>query len=343
MSATATSLRDPRLLPGVSAFTWARISLIGYLVSLIVWIPLIIFLGVGGFPRSSTGLIAVIIPLGLVPTIAALITRARQNTESAAGYATVLSSGNQLDLLDAHSGAVIWRVGDPPLRPAGLLGTLRGVQESPARERNDAEPAFPAKKASSRAFQILGSVGGLALVFIVFSATHRQVNMGSLARGYLIFAAFAGLVLLIVLLQTRLTIGRRIPAVSALRPEAMIFTSRTTRELSKDLVPLGISRGQSGRFVVVVTDSGMEFWGTSGDAPWLSIPWTEVTRVDPDSTAIGNNSFRAVSLVVQRVDEAASVTLPIYGRQGIFTASPSWANQVFDEIQFHVAKRPPAS
>lgn len=339
MSATANSLRDPRLLPGVSAFTWSRISLIAYLVGLIVWIPLFLALALNGFRNSSAGVLAVILPLILLPTIVGLISRLRQSSEKAAGYATILTSGSQLDLLDVHSGTVLWRAGEPPLRAVGLVRTFRGEQASASLNTSESEPAFP-RKATNAVFRLLGFFAGLIFVVVVFSVTHRTANIGAFALTYLACAAFGGLILLLVFALTRLTIGRRIRVLSALRPNAMIFTSVGTGPLTTALAALGIVRGRNGRFPVVVTDSAMEFWDATGDAPWGSIPWGGVTRVDPDSAAIGNNVFRAVALTLDHSGTPITATLPIYGRQGIFTASSSWANQVFDEIRFHLAKRP---
>jgi len=338
MSATANSLRDPRVLRGVSAFTWIRISLIASIAGMVIWSPIFLFQASQGFPRSSAGWIAVILPLIVFPTVAGVIGRVRQSTEKAAGYATILSPGSQLDLLDPHDGAVVWRVGDPPLRAVGLSGTLRGEQASPAVDSPPGGPAFPRKKVSNWVVQIVSFVFAFGVVIVVLSTTHSKPSVWGIVPIYLAFAAFGGLVLLLVFVQTRLTIGRRIRALSALRPDAMIFTSRPTGSLSQTLATLGVARAGSARFPVVVTDSAMEFWGSTGDAPWASIPWTGVTRVDPDSAPIGNNLFPAISLTLDHSGTPVTATLPIYSRQGIFSASPNWANQVFGEIRFHLVK-----
>ncbi len=336
MSATATSLRDPRLLAGLSAFTWTRIYLAAYFFGLILWIPVLILAVLGGFTSSTSGLVLLVIPIALVPMVFGLIARWRTSKESAAGYTTILRSGGTLDLLDSRSGAVIWRVGDPPVRSVGLFGTLRGEQAAAARSASSAEAAFPPKKASSWLLQLLPFLAVIVGVIVVVASTHGRANALTIVPIYLATAAFAGLIFLIVYLQTRLTLGRRIRALSALRPESMIFTSTVTRSLPETLAALGIAGSRSGRFPVVVTESGIEFWASDGDAPWLSVPWTDVRRVDPDTAPVGNNSFRAVTFSLEHEGRPLSLTLPVYGRQAVFTASPTWANQVFDELQFHI-------
>jgi hypothetical protein len=341
MSATPNALRDPRLLPGISAFGLTRLFLLIYLLGLVAWAPFVYLLLVSG-GENGTPTVGSFVGIAFVVIGASLVTRfiggLRNLRERQAGYTTLLNNPLDRDLLDRHTGVVLWRAGDPAPRRPGLMGIIRGDQGGPAPTRGVADSAFPAPTVISRIVPFLPFAASIAALAVGVSIARVKISPVGVVLFYLGAGAFAALVLGVVVLVTRLTLGRRIQAIAALRPNAMIFTSTRSRALATAANELGIRTSASGRFPIVAAESAIEFWGSNRSFPWMSLPWSEIVSVQPGSAPVGQNTFRAVTLVVERDARKVSITLALYGRQGTFNAPVAWANQIFDEIRFHVRK-----
>jgi hypothetical protein len=330
------------MLPGPSAFAITRAYLLVYLLGMLVWVPFVfLLLASDNENRTPTfwwlfGGLFVLLGVGFV---VGLIGRLRRLTERRAGYTTVLNSPLDRDLLDRHTGAVLWKAGDPAPRQPGILGIIRGDQGGAGKPRRAGEAAFPAPSPLSRVLWLLPYAAAIVVVVISVSVAKTQAQPVTFVMVYLGFVALAALLIGLVVLVTTLTLGRRIRIIAGLRPAAMIFISMRSRGLSAAVAELGTTTSASGRFPVVATDSALEFWGSTDTVPWMSIPWSDIVSVDPGSAAFGRSTFRAVTIGVQHGDRKVVLTLPLYGRQGTFNAPVPWANQIFDELQFHLAAR----
>lgn len=342
MSATPNALRDPRLLPGASAFGITRAYFFVYLLGVLLWAPFAILLLVSdndSRPPAIGWLFGAVFGVLGVGIVVGIVGRLRNLKERGAGYTTLLNNPLDRDLLDRHTGQVLWRAGDPAPRTPGILGIIRGDQGGSNKARGAGESAFPAPSPVSKILPFLPFAGSIVVVIVGLSIARTKTPPVEFVLIYLGFGAFGALVLGIVVLVTRLTLGRRTRAIAALRPDAMIFTSTRTRNFANAAKELGSSTSTSGRFPVVATDAGLEFWGSTGSDPWMSVSWNDIVSVDPGSVAYGRTTFRAITLAVEHGDRKVPVTLALYGRQGSFNAPAPWANQIFDEIQFHVMKR----
>jgi len=327
------------MLSGVSAFTWARVYSICYPVGFVLLLLGAVDLGLAHsfFPPALLYFPAVlIISIAVVGVIGFFL---RRRSELEAGYTTLYASAN-VDQLDHRTGQLIRHAGEPMLSAPGLF-RRRDDHAIPIPAPPDAAaPAFPPRSLGSRVV----STGGSILIFaiVITAAALRGASHGAGLQGALTTLAWTiGLLLVVALavfIGVRVTVARRVRRVSTLRPGVMIFTSTKTSDLIQGAVKLGVQLGPTGRFQVATTDADLELWDSDRDAPSLSVPWTEIVGLEPGKTWVGRTVFKSVDISVARDGQKVLLPFPIYGQQAFLAASSAWANQIFDEIQFHLAK-----
>jgi hypothetical protein len=188
----------------------------------------------------------------------------------------------------------------------------------------------------------LSVAGTVAVAAAITVATLLRARAGgSSGISSLLWVYGIGVALIVIIMVALVfSMSRRVRRITVLRPGTLIFTSAKTADLTQGVSKLGgPDYLGSGRIPIVVTDEALELWDGDGDTPLLAVSWSEIVDLQPGVTAVNRNSFKAVNITVVRDDARVLLPLAIYGRRGIQSASAQWANQVFDELQFHLAKR----
>jgi hypothetical protein len=328
------------MLSGIPAFTWARVCSIAYPIGLGLMVLGLLDMGVA---RSALPPAVMYVPAGIALATAGIGFIGfllRRRSEFEAGYTTLYTSPN-VDQLDHRTGLVIRQAGSPLLVAPSLFRrrSVGAATLPPARDQTSA--AFPPRSVGNRV--VSTGVSILVAVIVIAGVAARGASHGGGLLGALTTLAWAfGIMAVIaaaVFIGVRTTVSRRVRQVASRRPGAMIFTSTKTADLVQGAVKLGAQIGGTGRFQVVTTDADLELWDGEAETPALSIPWSEVAGLEPGVATVGRTPFKSLDLSVVRDGQKVLLSLPIYGQQAFLPASSAWANQIFDELQFHLVTR----
>lgn len=296
----------PTLLPGVSAGTWQLV------LRILVWIAIAAtaFAVLGNvFLRRGTGSdFAYFIP-GIVAYALLYLTiflaGARGKREVAAGYTTLPRSNPTVAQLDAKTGELLRRAGEPYLVKSRRDETTEGSYSAPL----GAPTRRPSHWLAVRSFWYLPLIAAVA-TFGLF-ARSRWLNPAGIVWLPVAFASFIALVALIFFL-TGLSARRTLGQVRAAAPGDLVFVFAKSRTMWPAFVQAGWSLGEAPLATglgVSTTVDGLSLWQTGPARRGLFIPWSSVVSVQLDTFVAGNQSRPGI-LVTVRAPDGHLVALP---------------------------------
>lgn len=296
---------QPTLLPGVSARTWQLV------LQIIVWVATAatVFLLVANFVNGGRGFdFAYFIPMiaaYVLAYVAVFVSSARGKKEIAAGYTTLRRGNPTLPQLDAKTGEVLRKPGEPYLarhtrRDASATGySLPVVGATP-------RPSPWARLRSTWYFLLIAAVATVGI--FGRSGWLNPQGVVWLPVVFVSFVAFFALIFLIIGLVRR----GRLAQLRAAAPGDLVFLISRSKALWPALTAVGWTLGElpSATALGVSADTqGLKVWRTGPATTGVILPWSSVTSVQADRMPVGNQSFPGV-LVTLKAPDGDLVALP---------------------------------
>jgi hypothetical protein len=308
MTSREARLASPKLLPGVSAGTWARIIIWLWIVSGVFFVVgfLLHFVPAAkqavAFPGFVLLIVAVVIALALRVVLLGGVPKSK--AEACAGYTTLARKYPNLEQIDPKSGAVLRAAGDPYLpgwRQSRDIGSSQDFAAVP-------RPSLFKRLRPT----LLGLVGGtvfVSLVNAVLAGVHSTRLTVALYAVLIILAIYA-----IAILIGSLVIRRTMMTLRAAAPSDFAFMFGTSAGLTPALQAiLPVDQTPSPRLTKArrATASATEITFWQGD-PLESVgtlPWSRVISVEQDLVSRGRYSYPSVAITFR--DEEADVVVAL--------------------------------
>ena len=286
---------QPTLLPGVSARTWQLV------LQTVVWIATAAtaFAVLGNaFLRRGTGLnfsyfIPVIVAYVLV-YLTIFISGARGKREVAAGYTTLPRSNPTVAQLDAKTGELLRRPGEPYLKRGSRANESAGDYGVPVVESR----TRPSRWLALRSLWFLPIAAAVA-TFGMF-ARSGWLNPAGFVWLPVVFAGLLGLVFLI-LLAVGVGARRTLDWIRAAAPGDLVFVFARSKTLWPALNKAGWTLGEvplATGLAASANAEGLSVWQADPATKGLIVPWSSVVSVQADSIVTGNQTRPGVLVTV---------------------------------------------
>jgi hypothetical protein len=308
MSSTDTL---PRLLPGPSAWWWAKaftfplylFLALDLLFVLAQFIPPVRSVVLDEFFGPLAGLaVLVVVAAGL----AFLFNSRAQKRETAAGYTTLWRLHPTLPQLDSSTGATIRAAGAPYMKRSEWRKQSANGAQAPVAS------AVPRPTIARRLLPLIASILAplvVAVGVLVISNSPRGAEFGLTAWiGGGIFVIIAGSNVVAALVARA-----RLRQLRTVVPADFAFLFSSSRDFRLQAVTLDWHGGVEGpaRFRGASANSaGLTFWQGKPPAEVATLPWKLVVSIQADNASRGNSSVPAV--LVAYKDEAGDIqSLPL--------------------------------
>jgi hypothetical protein len=296
----------PTLLPGVSARTWQLV------LQALVWIATAAtaFAALGNiFFRRGAGLdFAYIVPVVVAYVLVYLtifISGARGKKEVAAGYTTLPRSNPTVAQLDATTGELLRRPGEPYLKRGSRGSASAGDYDVPVVESK----TRPSRWVALRSLWFLPIAAAVA-TFGMF-ARSGWLNPAGFVWLPVVFAGFLGLVF-VILLAVGVGARRTLSQVRASAPGDLVFVFSRSKTLWPALNKAGWTLGEvplATGLAASANAQGLSVWQAGPATKGLMVPWSSVVSVQTDSIVTGNQTRPGV-LVTLTAPGGDLVALP---------------------------------
>ena len=310
MTSHEARLVSPKLLPGVSAGTWARVVLWVWIATGIVVVLGFIFQYASPLehvlPFPGIFLVFPGIAVSVAIQLLAIAGLPNEKAEVRAGYTTLHNKYANLEQLDPRTGAVVRAAGEPYLRRSGRARDVDPTGDVAVTSR----PSILRRIAPT----LLGFVGSAIFVLVVYALV-GALSKG-LLTGLLIVWPSVFLIYAIAIGIGSIGVRRQLHRLRAEAPFEFAFVFRTSRGLTsamQALVPINepAAPGLTPSRQATASASGITFWQGNPPHRVATLPWTKVISVQQDTVRIGRSANPSVVVTFRDTEADAVVALPL--------------------------------
>ncbi len=300
---SSTDVR-PTLLPGVSASTWRVVLQIALWVGSAATVAAVLGINLSHTHGFAFSYFIPVIAAYVVVYAAIFVSGARNKKEVAAGYTTLWRANPTLAQLDAKTGELLRKPGEPYLKRGSRdNGSSR---DYPTRV---VESSRPSRWLALRSLWFLPLVAAAGAFGI--SARSGWLDPAGLVWALLVFLAFLALIF-IIFLAIGLVARRTLVQIRAAAPGDLAFVFARSKELWPALNAAGWTLGEvplATGLAASANTQGLTVWQAGPAARGLTVPWSSVISVQADSILTGNQSRPGV-LVTLTAPDGQLVALP---------------------------------
>jgi hypothetical protein len=321
---------QPQLLPGMSASAWDPVfRVLTWIAGASTVLAIAFEISPLGSGYSVDWLIPIFVSYGLL--YAALFARGiRAKKEVAAGYTTLWRENPTLPQLDAKTGAVVRKAGEPYAPRRRLLSGFTPTEDAQPRHGSP-RPGF-VRRATNIAVRIGGSVGILVVASIIWGSKDSAVVV------WVWTIAAIALVAWVLGLAIGAGINRsRLAALTALDPHALVFTIISSDQFDDAFVE--IAPDSAPRYPPVIlgasaSQKGLSLWTGRPPEQFGFIPWSWITSIQADTVYRNRTSYPSVLLSVRDPEDGKLVALPLPNPNADLLPMPSKAEAswIADEL-----------
>lgn len=345
------------LVSGISAYRLSqitrRVTLVLTLLWLIVGIGAGVYLGARGRASLTTGDIALLVVLGLVPmavfTALTGLAARRDRAEGAAGYTTRTTGRTSFDQVDPTTGVVVRRAFSAAYTPATgsatpAPGTTASLNPAPSAQGSAYFPVLKdARHTVGFAYAIAVAIF-LGLLLALLLPVAFTVPSGHDRNMFLITAGLTLAGVALIVTGTLVALARqslsRLRRVAALRPGDVVFLSPRTPELTRALTAAALPSDPvsvGGRLVVSAGSGGIALWrGSTRHGPRLTLGWDHVERIQAGRLMVASGrsqaSYRTAHVFVKATPNPIDLPLPLLSPRGLAPAPAPYANEVLGAL-----------